>query len=298
MVNTFRSDSIASKNYTIEQQLEKIKSLEYENKFQSDELKNYEVTIQDKIKENKKKLDKLSDALANNQKRSDKLVKVLFDTKGLSNETRKAGSGGKIDSDSNKINLDNSDLQTLYDKSTLVSNQIELLQKKINIESIYLSNIEDKFHSNIDYWRSVPSRMPMDIRRGIYISSYYGYRDDPINNRRQFHAGDDFSADIGTPIKSTGDGIVSKAQFDSRLGNFVEIDHGYGYKTIYAHMKNGLLVKKGDKVKRGQSIGSVGNTGRSTAAHLHYEVKHKNKTENPRKFYTYDKKLEQLIYYR
>ena len=186
LVNTFRSDSISSKNYTIEQQLEKIKSLEYENKFQSDELKNYEVTIQDKIKENKKKLDKLSDALANNQKRSDKLVKVLFDTKGLSNETRKAGSGGKIDSDSNKINLDNSDLQTLYDKSTLVSNQIELLQKKINIESIYLSNIEDKFHSNIDYWRSVPSRMPMDIRRGIYISSYYGYRDDPINNRRQF----------------------------------------------------------------------------------------------------------------
>ncbi len=132
----------------------------------------------------------------------------------------------------------------------------------------------------------------------IYISSYYGYRDDPFSDKRQFHAGDDFSAKIGTPVKSTGDGIVSKAQFDSRFGNFIEIDHGYGFKTVYAHLKDGLLVKKGDKVNRGQSIAYLGNTGRSTAPHLHYEVKFKNKTVNPRKYYTYDKKLEQLIYYR
>ena len=107
-----------------------------------------------------------------------------------------------------------------------------------------------------------------------------------------------FSAKIGTPVKCTGDGVVTKAQFDTRFGNFIEIDHGFSYKTVYAHLKDGLLVKKGDKVKRGQSIAYLGNTGRSTAPHLHYEVKFKNKTVNPRKYYTYDKKLEQLIYYR
>ena len=298
LVNTFNSDSLSNKNYTINQQDEKIKDLEYQNKFQADELKKYEITIENQIKDNEKKLNKLNDVLVTNQKRSDKLVKVLFDTKGLSRESRKAGSGGELDNDSNKINLDNSEMQKLFHKTLLISDRIDKLFKQLYIEKIYLSNIEEKFNANIKYWSSIPSRMPMDIKRGIYISSYYGYRDDPFHERRQFHAGDDFSAKIGTPVKCTGDGVVLKAQFDSRFGNFIEIDHGYGYKTVYAHMKDGLLVSKGDKVKRGQSIGYLGNTGRSTAPHLHYEVKYNNKTENPRKFYTYDKKLEELIYYR
>jgi len=298
LFSTFSSSSILNKDKIIKEQTAQINKLEYENQFQADEIKDYEVTIGKKIDENKKKLNQLSDILVSNQKKSDQIVKVLFDTKGLSRESRKAGSGGEIDSDSNKINLDNSDLQNLYDKSNLISQTITQLYKRVNIEKIYLSNIESKLHSNINYWASVPSRMPMDIKRGIYISSYYGYRTDPISDRKQFHAGDDFSAKIGTPVKSTGKGVIAKAEFDSRFGNFVEIDHGYGYKTVYAHMQDGLPVKKGDKVERGQVIGRVGNTGRSTAPHLHYEVKHKNKTENPRKFYTYDKKLEKLIYYR
>ena len=298
LLNTFNSDSILNKNSTIYNQAEIIKDLEYKNKTQEDELKQYQKVVSKQIKDNDKKLKKINDILVSNQKKSDKIVKVLFDTKGLSRESRKAGSGGELDNDSNKINIDNSDIQNLYNKSLLNDNIINKLFKKVNIESIYLSNIETKFNSNIKYWSSIPSRMPMDIKRGIYISSYYGYRDDPFSDKRQFHAGDDFSAKIGTPVKSTGDGIVSKAQFDSRFGNFIEIDHGYGFKTVYAHLKNGLLVKKGDKVNRGQSIAYLGNTGRSTAPHLHYEVKFKNKTVNPRKYYTYDKKLEQLIYYR
>ena len=298
LFSTFSSNSSVYKNKIIEEQTIKINKLEYENQFQVEELKTYEVTLGKKIDENKKKLNQLNDILVTNQKTSDQIVKVLFDTKGLSRESRKAGSGGKIESDSNKINLDNSDLKNLYDKSNLVTRTIEQLYKRLNIESIYLDNIKSKLYANINYWSSIPSRMPMDIKRGIYISSYYGYRTDPISDRRQFHAGDDFSAKIGTPVKSTGKGIVAKAQFDSRFGNFVEIDHGYGYKTVYAHMEDGLPVKKGDKVERGQIIGRVGNTGRSTAPHLHYEVKHKDKTTNPRPFYTYDKKLEKLIYYR
>ncbi len=298
LLNTINSSSISNKNSTIINQTDRINELEYENKIKSDKIKEYQQRIESKIKDNNKKLAQLNDILVSNQKKSDKLVKVLFDTKGLSRESRKAGSGGELDIDSNKIILDNSDMQNLFDKTILNSNKIDKLFKKLYIEKIYLSNIEDKFNSNIKYWSSVPSRMPMDIKRGIYISSYYGYRDDPFHDRKQFHAGDDFSAKIGTPVKCTGNGVVTKAQFDSRFGNFIEIDHGFGYKTVYAHLKDGLLVKKGDNVKRGQSIAYLGNTGRSTAPHLHYEVKFKNKTVNPRKYYTYDKKLEQLIYYR
>ncbi len=298
ILNTFNSDSISNKNSTILIQNDRITELEYENKIKEDKLKGFQEEIDKKIKENNKKLTQLNDILVSNQKKSDKLVKVLFDTKGLSRESRKAGSGGELDNDSNKINLDNSDMQDLIDKTILNANKIDKLFKKIYIEKIYLSNIEDKFNSKIKYWSSIPSRMPMDIKRGIYISSYYGYRDDPFHDKKQFHAGDDFSAKIGTPVKCTGDGVVSKAKFDTRFGNYIEVDHGFGYKTIYAHLKDGLLVKKGDKVKRGQSIARLGNTGRSTAPHLHYEVKFKNKTVNPRKYYTYDKKLEELIYYR
>ena len=298
LLNTFNSDSISNKNSTILIQNDRITELEYENKIKEDKLIGFQEEIDKKIKENNKKLTQLNDILVSNQKKSDKLVKVLFDTKGLSRESRKAGSGGELDNDSNKINLDNSDMQDLIDKTILNANKIDKLFKKIYIEKIYLSNIEEKFNSKIKYWSSIPSRMPMDIKRGIYISSYYGYRDDPFHDKKQFHAGDDFSAKIGTPVKCTGDGVVSKAKFDTRFGNYIEVDHGFGYKTIYAHLKDGLLVKKGDKVKRGQSIARLGNTGRSTAPHLHYEVKFKNKTVNPRKYYTYDKKLEELIYYR
>ena len=295
VLNFFSGNSINSKNETINSQKSQISELQVDNNIKSEKLLNYEKEIEQKIIENQNKLNSLSNQLINNQKKSDKIVKTLFETDGLPRETRKAGSGGNIPNKETKP-FDNSNLNILHDKSTLVNNQIKQLQKQINIEDIYLDNIENKFYSNIDYWLSIPSRMPMDIKRGIYISSYYGYRNDPLNKSKQFHSGDDFSATIGTPVKCTGDGIVLKAEFDHRLGNFVEIDHGYGYKTVYGHMLNGLSVKKGEKVKRGEMVGKVGNTGRSTAPHLHYEVKYDNKTENPRKFYTYDKKLEKLIY--
>ena len=290
-------------NDIVDSQSEEIQNLESQNKLQSEKLDNYEFTIEKNISQNKTLLRNLNNQLKENQKRSDKIVKVLFDTKGLSKEIRKVGSGGE---DSIKLDkpLDNSSLNKLYDESRLLTQQIQKIQKQINLEDIYIGKIEDRFYNNITYWKSKPSRMPLDIKRGIYISSYYGYRDDPLDGKRRFHAGDDYSANrekvkdwIGTPVKATANGIVSKAHFDNRFGNYIEIDHGYGYKTVYAHLNN-MSVKKGEKVHRGQEIGGVGNTGRSTAAHLHYEVKRNNKTLDPRKFYTYNYQLEDLVYYR
>ena len=299
-INSFYNSNM---NDLIKSQTQKIKNLESKNKLQSDKLDNYELTIEKNINDNRQSLKALNDQLKENQKRSDKIVKVLFDTKGLSDETRKVGSGG---ADSIKLDkpLDNSSLNKLYDQSRLLSQKVDKIQRQINLEEIYISKIEDRFYANIKYWKAKPSRMPLNIKRGIYISSYYGYRDDPLDGKRRFHAGDDYSANrekvkdwIGTPVRATADGVISKAHFDNRFGNYIEIDHGYGYKTVYAHLNN-ISVKKGEKVHRGQDIGGVGNTGRSTAAHLHYEVKRNNKTLDPRQFYTYNYKLEDLVYYR
>jgi murein DD-endopeptidase MepM/ murein hydrolase activator NlpD len=128
---------------------------------------------------------------------------------------------------------------------------------------------------------SIPAIQPVsnhDLKR---LSSYFGYRPDPIYKVKKFHSGVDFSAPKGTPIYATGEGVVIKTKHSRRgYGNTIEIDHGYGYKTFYAHISE-IKVKRGEKVKRGQIIATVGNTGKSTAPHLHYEVRKNNRKVNP-----------------
>ena len=123
------------------------------------------------------------------------------------------------------------------------------------------------------------------------ISSGYGHRIDPVNGRRGFHEGVDFRGRSGDPIKATADGTVVKAFRNGGYGKYIEINHGNGYVTKFAHLKK-MLVKRGDKVKRGQVIAQLGNTGRSTGSHLHYEIVYKGKPVNPSKF-MHAKKLKQ-----
>jgi murein DD-endopeptidase MepM/ murein hydrolase activator NlpD len=115
-------------------------------------------------------------------------------------------------------------------------------------------------------------------------SSGFGYRRDPFSRKYTFHSGDDFSARVGTPVVSTGEGRVKVSKVNGSFGNYIEIDHGNGFATIYAHLSR-RHVKKGQKVFRGQKIGEVGNTGRSTAPHLHYEVKYGRKSLDPSQYY-------------
>lgn len=115
------------------------------------------------------------------------------------------------------------------------------------------------------------------------ITSRYGKRKDPMNKMSAFHTGIDFRGKRGEKIKATADGIVKKAFKNGGYGNYVMIDHGNGYTTSYSHMQK-YLVHRGDRVKRGQVIGLVGNTGRSTGPHLHYEIALDGKTINPYKF--------------
>jgi murein DD-endopeptidase MepM/ murein hydrolase activator NlpD len=118
--------------------------------------------------------------------------------------------------------------------------------------------------------------------------SSYGMRIHPITKVRTMHEGMDFSARTGTPIYATGDGRVTFAGRDnSGYGMYVIIDHGYGYKTLYAHLYK-TLVKKGQRVRRSDIIALVGNTGKSTGPHLHYEVRLNGKPVDPRNYYFYD----------
>jgi hypothetical protein len=126
---------------------------------------------------------------------------------------------------------------------------------------------------------STPRGYPLEEN----ISSHYGNRDNPFNGEQTFHSGVDISAPSGTPIRATADGVVSYSGWTQSSGHLVVIEHGCGFSTVYAHNKD-KTVKIGQKVKRGEVIGHVGSSGKSTGPHLHYEVWEKGKRTNPDKF--------------
>ena len=158
--------------------------------------------------------------------------------------------------------------------------QIDDVKRKMYIQTksydkiIALAKDKDKMLSHI------PSIQPVSKKEMNRIASGFGMRMHPIFKTWRMHAGIDFSAPSGTPIYATGDAIVSRAAYVGGYGNQVTLDHSYGYKSSYAHMRS-YIVRKGQKVKRGQLIGYVGNTGSSTGPHLHYEVIKNGKKVNP-----------------
>ncbi|WOE76042.1 M23 family metallopeptidase [Alterisphingorhabdus coralli] len=127
---------------------------------------------------------------------------------------------------------------------------------------------------------AIPSRLPVDKFR---LTSRYGYREDPFRGRRKRHKGIDMAAPIGTPIYATADGVVGRAQWVSGYGKYIEIEHGGDIQTRYGHMSR-LNVAPNQKVKRGDLIGFMGSTGRSTGSHLHYEVRINGEPVNPEPF--------------
>ena len=119
------------------------------------------------------------------------------------------------------------------------------------------------------------------------MASGYGRRTDPVYGTVKMHEGMDFACDVGTPVYATGDGKVTSAKWHSGYGNVIEISHGFGYTTRYAHL-SGFKISAGQDVKRGDLIGYAGNTGKSTGPHLHYEVRLRGVPQNPVNYYFYD----------
>ena len=161
-----------------------------------------------------------------------------------------------------------------------INESIDVLKGKYYLRQTSLREIQSQIDDNLYLWSHVPSIHPLPGRR---ICSGYGYRTDPINKQIRMHWGVDIGAPRGTKILATADGIVSFAGWVSGYGWTVIIDHGFGFKTAYAHCQK-ILVKLRTFVKRGQAIACVGSTGRSISPHLHYEVRVSGMRINPAKY--------------
>ena len=146
--------------------------------------------------------------------------------------------------------------------------------------------------SNTTRTAHTPAIQPVPEKYMRTMASGYGIRRDPVYGTMKFHEGMDFSAPVGTPVYATADGTVRTSSWQSGYGNMVEIDHGFNYTTRYAHLSK-LIATPGRQVKRGDLIGLVGNTGKSTGPHLHYEVRYKGVPQNPVNYYFYDLTPEQ-----
>jgi murein DD-endopeptidase MepM/ murein hydrolase activator NlpD len=164
------------------------------------------------------------------------------------------------------------------------SKRLDKLKSQLTIQSKSLDTIVNQLQNKEKMYASIPSIKPVredKLKRSIHLLSGFGWRIHPIHRVRKMHTGIDFTSPTGTPIYATGDGTIVRVQHERRgYGLNVIIDHGYGYKTLYAHMSKSL-VKKGQKIKKGEKIGLVGTTGTSTAPHLHYEVMRFGKKVNP-----------------
>ena len=208
------------------------------------------------------------------QDRDDNIYRVIFEADPIPTSIRKQGFGG-VNRYEKLLGLSNSELMINTSK------KIDQLTKQLYLQSKSFDEVIDLAKNKSNMLASIPAIQPVankDLKR---MASGYGYRIHPIYKTRKMHYGMDFSAKTGTEIYSTGDGVVSKVKRSKRgYGNYVKINHGFGYETLYAHMSK-YIVKKGQKVKRGEVIGFVGNSGISTAPHLHYEVRKDNKKINP-----------------
>ncbi len=215
------------------------------------------------------------------QERDDNIYRVIFEADPIPTSIRKQGFGG-VNRYEKLLGLSNSELMIN------TSEKIDQLTKQLYLQSKSFDEVIDLAKNKSNMLASIPAIQPVankDLKR---MASGYGYRIHPIYKTKKMHYGMDFSAKTGTEIYATGDGVVSKIKRSKRgYGNYVKINHGFGYETLYAHMSK-YIVKKGQKVKRGEIIGYVGNSGISTAPHLHYEVRKDNKKINPMNFYYND----------
>ncbi len=239
-------------------------------RMQKRELAQYKLQYQimnDRLDQMQLLLDDLAD-------HDDNIYRVIFEAEPISKSIRQAGYGG----------VDRYAKLEGYDDTELLVNTAKKLDRivsQVYVQSKSFDEVYDLARNKEKMLACIPAVQPVRNIELKRVSSYYGYRIDPVYKVRKFHHGVDFSAPQGTPFYATGDGIVKSTNRSRRgYGNTIEIDHGYNYSTFFAHVKD-IKVKKGESVKRGQVIGTVGNTGKSTAPHLHYEVRKDKRSINP-----------------
>jgi murein DD-endopeptidase MepM/ murein hydrolase activator NlpD len=233
-------------------------------------------------------LDRVTRVIRDLQDRDDNIYRVIFEAEPIPSSVREAGIGG-IDRYEKLKGYSNEELMVETSKN------MDKILGQLYVQSRSFDEVFNLAKNKEQMLASIPAIQPLnnkDLRR---IGSYFGTRVDPFYKVRKFHEGMDFTAAVGTEVYATGNGTIEFAARDGEggYGNEVVIDHGYAYRTVYAHLSR-IFVKPGQKILRGQIIGYVGNTGKSTSPHLHYEVRKNSIPLNPIYFFFNDLSPDQF----
>ncbi len=199
-------------------------------------------------------------------------IRVRVDLPPLSEDVRQAGIGSMLPLEEEVIG---------DERVEKLLGALDQIERELAVQQQSFHEIQTQVVANEEQLKHIPSIIPV---QGARLSDGFGYRRDPFTRARRMHYGADFAAPRGTPVYATANGTVTQVKRVSGYGKLVEIDHGYGYVTIYAHLNN-QFVRRGQKVQRGDQIGAVGNTGRSTGPHLHYEVQVDGEPVDPLDFF-------------
>ncbi len=239
------------------------------------------------------RLDDLEALMTDMEQRDNNLYRVMFEADPIPSQVRRSGF-----SDADRY----ADLYGYMNSDLVVSaaRKLDVIASQLYNQSVSYDSLFVMARNKADMLAHIPAIFPLKETEVKYISSYFGYRPDPIYKIEKFHSGMDFTAALGTEAYATGDGVVFDVEHNEwGYGNMVILDHGYGYKTRYAHLLK-PAVRKGQKVKRGQVIGYIGATGKATGVHLHYEVLKNDDQIDPINFFyqdltpdEYDQILEQ-----
>ncbi|MFO8083284.1 MAG: peptidoglycan DD-metalloendopeptidase family protein [Desulfobacterales bacterium] len=256
---------------TIQQSLLEKIALERKISVQSEEINDQRKQIQSfasKINSFKAELEKLNDF--------EKRIRIIANLQNEDEQDGFFGIGGPMEEDLN------TEIALGKNHSVLIRRmhkQVENLELAALNQEDHFETLLDVLEQQIKQMGSTPTIWPT---KG-FVTSTFGYRKSPFTGLRDFHKGLDIAAKTGTVVKATADGRVTFAGKKGFYGNLVVIDHGHGMVTRYGHL-NALTVKRGDRVSRGDIVGKVGSTGRSTGSHLHYEVHLNGVPVNPQKY--------------
>lgn len=229
-----------------------------------------------------RRLDSYESTLKDLETRNDDIYRSIFGMSEIPDELRHSGFGGL-----NRYDY----LSDARPGSPLLRTSVRLdrLTKETYVQSKSFDEVATLSKRAGDMASCIPAIPPFSPEKGKYtLSSPFGYRSDPISGETRYHDGQDFAMKPGTPVYTTGDGVVEYVKFSfTGYGNEILIDHGFGYKTRYAHMSM-ISVAEGMKLKRGDCIGESGNSGKSTGPHLHYEVLYRGERVNPMNYLDMD----------
>ena len=238
-------------------------------------------SLQSKYTSLQKNINTTQQKLKELQDRDNEIYRVIFEADPLPD----VGLKEKLDANRKISKFSNVELLASMEE------KMEAIEKQMQIQNVSYDSLLSFIKNKEQLLLSIPSIQPVSNKNLKRIASGFGYRVDPIYKIRKFHAGMDFTAPQGTPIYATGNGTIEQADYSTGgYGNQVWINHGYGYRTHYCHMVK--IKKKSGTVKRGEVIGYVGSTGKSTGPHLHYEVERKGKKIDPVHFFYNDLAVE------